>query len=101
MSSTYEEVKPYIHGLFLAEKFWRENRDSHGYQLLKGEDDASCESLPKEELFEDEEEALEVAGALGDDLLSAPCSCQTLILYKVQTRTHRRPLPWYLVPSPI
>ena len=30
--------------------------------------------LPKEELFEDEEEALEVAGALGDVLLSIPCS---------------------------
>jgi hypothetical protein len=74
MSSTYEEVKPYIHGLFLAENSWRENRDPHGYRLPKGEDDASGELLPEEELFEDEEEALEVAGALGDVLLSIPCS---------------------------
>jgi hypothetical protein len=30
--------------------------------------------LPEEELFKDEEEALAVAGALGEDLLSIPCS---------------------------
>jgi hypothetical protein len=74
MSSTYEEVKPYIHGLFLTENAWRENQDSHGYRLPKGEDDASHESLPEEELFKDEEEALKVAGALGDDSLSIPYS---------------------------
>jgi hypothetical protein len=58
MSSTYKEVKPYIHGLFLAENSWWVNRDSHGYRLPKGEDNASGESPPEEELFEDEEEAL-------------------------------------------
>lgn len=27
MAGTYEDIKPYIHGLFLAENSWRDNRD--------------------------------------------------------------------------
>ena len=74
MSSTYKEVKPYIHGLFLAENAWRENRDSQGYRLPTGKDAISHELLSEEELFKDEEEALQVVGTLGDDSLFIPTS---------------------------
>ena len=71
MSSTYEEVKPYIHGLFLAENSWRENRDSEGYRRRTVDDGMSLEPSPEEDSFEDEEEAMQVTGALGGDSMLA------------------------------
>jgi hypothetical protein len=69
VSSTYEEVKPYIHGLFLAENVWRANRDSNGYQILGRDNAPDKDASIDDDSFLDEEEALQLAGAIGDEKL--------------------------------
>jgi hypothetical protein len=85
MGGTYEFIKPYLHGLFLAENAWRDNRDSQGYRVTKKEGDTSYENsqFDDSDSFEDEEEAMELAAALDDavgsplDLLLTPTPVDT------------------------
>jgi hypothetical protein len=73
MGGTYEVIKPYLHGLFLAENAWRDNRDSQGYRVTKKEGDTLHEDSQFDDgdSFEDEEEAMELAAAL-DDVVGSP-----------------------------
>ena len=70
---TYEAVKPYLHGLFLAENAWRANRDARGYRVTneeEGEEDSSLEDFPLADCdsFEDEEEAMHLAAGFEDEI---------------------------------
>jgi hypothetical protein len=71
MSGTYEQVKPYIHGLFLAENVWRENRDAQGYRLPKVSEPLDNDHFDDRDPFEDEEERLLVVGALDGEVTPA------------------------------
>jgi len=75
MGGTYEAIKPYLHGLFLAENAWRDNRDARGYRVTKEEEeeDSSLEDFPlgDRDPFEDEEEAMHLA-AVFDDVIGLP-----------------------------
>jgi hypothetical protein len=69
MGGTYEFIKPYLHGLFLAENVWRNNRDSHGYRLPGRKESSSILDDPESlewDPFEDEEEAIGVDSFFGE-----------------------------------
>jgi hypothetical protein len=78
MSGTYEQIKPYVHGLFLSENVWRRNRDPRGYRLPKGSEPLGDDHLDDLDPFEDEEEQLQVAGALDDNAFPGPMNAPAL-----------------------
>jgi hypothetical protein len=67
LSGTYEDIKPYIHGLFLAENFWRDNRDAQGYRFAPEKIVSGDNPMDDSDSLDDLEEDLHFASALGDN----------------------------------
>jgi hypothetical protein len=66
LSRTYEDIKPYIHELFLAENSWRDNRNAQGYRFPPKKIAPGDDSVDDSDSLDDLEEDLRFADALGD-----------------------------------
>jgi hypothetical protein len=74
LTGTYDTARPYIHGLFLAENAWRDNRDAEGYCIVLPREERGAivnDLSDHDDPFEDEIERLQVAAFLGDSITSS------------------------------